>query len=227
MGLIVVFLAVLCIPVNAGVLEFSGISDQRLDTSDFKLAIYPTAVVNIPEVTPEGGIPVYLTGAGLREKSIVLFSVDVYYATSYLNQKVKLNEKQPMDQIRKSSVRAIQLTLLRDLSGEKIRDSFKDALEENGISVETPGFKKLFEQIDGEVKERTTVTIVGYTKKDGSQGILYSLPSKTVQVEEDGIADKFWLVWFGKPADSGLEKLKQGLMGKTALTKLPSQLLGE
>lgn len=139
-----------------------------------------------------------LTGHGIREKTILIASVNVYYAASYMDQK----------QLEKSKTRALVLTFLRDLNSDKIRSSFTDALKENEVDVETEAMQKLFAMMAFDVKKGSQVRFIG-TLGDASDTLLIELPGQTIKTEGPKLAENFWKIWFGKPADSGLKDLKE------------------
>lgn len=173
------------------------------EVDDRQVPIHKEARITIAGVTD--GATLNLTGWGLREKRILFFDVDVYVASSFANK--------PGAQWKDSTLRAIELLMLRDLSGEKVRSSFADTLKENDVDLTEAPVKKLLDQMKFDVAEGTRITILGYKKKDGTQGVIYQMPGRSQQVEGPRIADQFWSIWFGKPADGGLERLKKALMG--------------
>lgn len=199
---------------QSATLEWAGEKAKTLKSGDTTVEVHSEAKVLIPSVTGKTPTTVYLTGAGLREKPVVFFDVDVYFALSYWDHKEALSSKNPQDDLKKSKVKVMQLVLLRDLSADKIRDSFADALKENGVDLKSNAISGLLKALSFDVKEGARVTIVGYTRENGTQGIWYELEGNPnpVQVEGARIADDFWSVWFGKPADGGLKELKKALV---------------
>jgi len=195
---------------HASILEFQGTPLKKFEESGVQVPYYPEAVLKLPGVTPEGGAKLQSTGAGLREKKIVFVNVNVYLATSYMDGPAKLAEE-PLETLKKAKFRAIQLTLLRDLDASKIRDAFKDSLESNSVDPKSPGMSALLAQISFDVKKGDTITFAGYQNADGSQGVTYEAQGKTSKASGKGLADDFWSIWFGKPADGGLERLKKAL----------------
>jgi hypothetical protein len=193
----------------AALLEGVGTPAQTLEG----VKIYPEAKVKIGPRT----VDLKLTGAGLRKKKVVIINAKVYVAASYIDSPKGLDPKDPMKGIVASKVKALQLTLMRDLSAEKIRDSFRDSLASNQVDVKNPAIERTFAKITFDVKEGSTITLVGYEKAGGgSQVVTWELPGLTITDEAPGLADMFWKIWFGNPADGGLEKLKAELSGQKA-----------
>ena len=79
------------------------------------------------------------------------------------------------------------------------------------MDPKSPGMASLLSQITFDVKKGQTITFAGYQNADGTQGVTYELQGKTFQAKGKGLADDFWSIWFGKPADGGLERLKKAL----------------
>ena len=195
---------------QAALLEFQGTPLKKFEESGVQVPYYAEALLKVPGATPDGGAKLQSTGAGLREKKIVFVNVNVYLATSYTDGPSKIADA-PLEGLKKSKFRAIQLTLLRDLDADKIRDAFKDSLESNSVDLKSPGISALLAQISFDVKKGDTITFAGYQNADGSQGVTYEANGRTSRANGKGLADEFWSIWFGKPADGGLERLKKAL----------------
>jgi hypothetical protein len=195
---------------QAAMLEFQGTPLKKFDESGLQIPFYGEAILKLAGITPPAGVRLQATGAGLREKKIVFLNVNVYLASHYTDGLAKLPEE-PMDAIRKTKYRALQMTMLRDLSAEKIRDAFTDSLKSNAVDTESPGMASLLKQISFDVKKGQTITFAAFPLPNGSQGVLYELAGQSFRAEGPGLADQFWSIWFGKPADGGLERLKKAL----------------
>jgi hypothetical protein len=197
-------------PASAAVLEGVGAPARTFDESGVKVPVYA-------EVTPKlPGLPVgklYLTGAGLREKKIALFHVNVYIAASYIDHAGGLPAGAPMDGIQKSKVNALQLTFLRNLSAEQVRGAFVESLKKNGSDVTSPAIQGILSKLDSEMPKGSTLTLFGI-EHAARQTLSIETPTGAV-VTGDGpnLATQFWRIWFGEPADGGLEDLKAMLVG--------------
>lgn len=177
-------------------LQFAGTPEQIVTASDVSIPVY-SEVLYGPQTK------LLLTGHGIREKKILIASVNVYHAASYLEGA----------SLEKSRVRALCLTFLRDLDSGKIRSSFGDALKENGVSLESPEMQKLFALMSFDVKKGEKVHFIG-VRGEKTDTIFFELAGKTLKAEGSQLVENFWKIWFGKPADSGLEALKKLLIKK-------------
>ncbi len=176
----------------------------------------PVKTIEGVNVYPEvklGAEKLYLTGAGLRTKTVVIVKANVYVAAHYLDAGVVLDPKEPMKGLAQSKNRVLHLTFLRDLTSDKIKDSFKDALKENGVDTESGAVKKIFSELNFDMKEKGTVALVGSKLADGTEQLLVEGPTQ-ILASGKGLVSLFWTIWFGKPADGGLEDLKAELLGK-------------
>jgi len=153
-----------------------------------------------------------LTGAGKRVKKIVLIKVDVYAAAHYIDPSAKLTASDPLTGLRQAKAKALQLTFLRDVNAEKIRDSFSDALKENKVDLESPMMKLAFSKLTFDVKKGQTVSLLGLKKEGDTEVLHFESPAESFRIEGPGAATEFWKIWFGEPEDSGLEKLKAALL---------------
>lgn len=205
-------LAFILFPV---IVEGATLKTQGVPTQKFaeKVTVHPEAQV-VWEGAPK--LPkLKLTGAGIRKKKIAFVSLDVYVASSYLDEAISLNANDPMLAIRQTKVKAIQLTFLRDLSSDKIRSSFTAALKKNEVDLEAAPIKKAISLLDFDVKEGEVLTLLGYVKNPGTEVLVFETPKGPRVIEGPEVASLFWLIWFGVPEDSGLETLKEQLVGKS------------
>lgn len=183
---------------SAALLEFQGAPLRIFDESGMQVPFYADARLKVAGV-PADGVKLKATGAGLREKKIIFVNVNVYVAAHYT------------DGTPEKKIRALQMTMLRDLSAEKIRDAFADSLKSNAIDTESAGMASLLKQISFDVKKGQTITFVALPLANGSQAVAYDVAGQGFRAEGPGLADQFWSIWFGKPADGGLERLKKDL----------------
>ena len=157
---------------------------------------------------PGGTTRVYLTGAGLRKKKLAVIPVNVYVMASYLDTKEPITRSNPMESIARSRVRAVRMTLTRNVTARQIRESFEDSLDANGIDLEAPPIRKLLDSITFPVADGTNVDIIA----TGDE-VLVDVPNHPrVSSTGSGLGVDFWKMWFGVPVDSQMGTLKQELM---------------
>lgn len=197
-------------PARAGLLEFVGKPAKTIEASGQKIPVFYEARV----AAKEGAQKVLLTGAGVRVKKVVLIKANVYVATSYAEDPKAVQAGDPLEGFRKSRTRALQLTFLRDVSASKVRDAFRDSLKENDVDPAKAPIADLLAKLDLDLPEKGKLTFVGVTGA-GDDKLVVELPNdKQITVSGKGLVDDFWKIWFGKPADGGLESLKTDLAGK-------------
>jgi hypothetical protein len=149
------------------------------------------------------GKKLLLTGAGTRVKKVVLVKAKVYVAAHYTDEAKPVVE---------SSTRAMHLTFLRDVDAEKIRSSFTDSLKENGVDPENSAVKHILSALTFSMKDKGTLTLIGETGP-GREILTLEGPT-TTRAESKDVVTSFWKIWFGKPADGGLEDLQEELLRK-------------
>jgi hypothetical protein len=164
----------------------------------------------------------HLTGAGVRKKTKLIFTADVYVAASYLDNAGGFAKQlgEGLDVIRRASARAMLLTFVRGVSANQVRDSFKDALKENGADLESPPIKELFAKLVTDLPERSTVSFVSSSqdpKEDVVNVEIVTPKNENAKFTVRGpkLATTLWSMWFGNAADGGLGDLKAVLMGMT------------
>ncbi len=159
---------------------------------------------------------------GKRIKKILVVKANVYVAQLFVDQKDKFSKTPKeadletdltsLNSVSNLGVVALKLDFLRDLSADKIVDSFEDALKSNKLDVATnEGLKKVLAAVKkgGAVAQGDSIAIVGVN--GAAQDKLFVENSKGVAevVEGDSkLVENMFSIWLGIPADSGLERLK-------------------
>lgn len=159
---------------------------------------------------------------GLRKKKIAVFWAKVYvgqvFSTDGLSTPPKTIEE-GLETLSKQPVVAITLSFLRDVSVDKMRAAFGDALEANAVDPKSEAMKPLFAVLDksGGMKDHLTTTIVLERTTDGKEGFRFENGEGVVQAAslETGAIKKILMMWFGKPADSGVERLHKQFLGQS------------
>ena len=158
---------------------------------------------------------------GLRQKKVfALVIVKVYYAELLAAKPEALvkDDEHILDSLKTAGPVQLRLTLLRDLGGKKISESFAEALEANGLNEKdySSELKQVLEQISQikEFKKGDVFSIVG-TWKDKTETLYLQKPDGTVSRisgETSNFVDQIFKIWFGKPVDEKLASLKKELM---------------
>ena len=112
---LLLILAMVPPPTEAALLSPGTPPKEIRKQSGHKIPIYDsvTASVRLPNGTVSTLL--YRTGSGIREKSFVLFSVNAYFASHYMDTPDGFRGKEALSAIAKSRVHAIQLTFLRSI----------------------------------------------------------------------------------------------------------------
>lgn len=173
-----------------------------------KAALNSAASVKKPEYS--------LVGKGIRKKKIAIFSVKVYEAEFFVSNLslFKKEKVKPLEALAKMEGASIQLTFLRNLSSDQVRDSFSDALKANHVDPASPQMKEFFAQVVATEKfpEGKSVTL----SADVAKGVLTYVDvngkMNEIHADQKFVIDLF-SIWLGVPVDGGLADLKEALLG--------------
>lgn len=153
-----------------------------------------------------------LTGYGIRKKKVVFIKVNVYVASHYVSNPSAWTANDPAGALKKQPRRLLNLNFMRDVPGEKIKGAFEDSLKENGLDPERKDLAKILNGMAADLKEKDQISFSGTIDgKSGEQTLTAKGPSGSVEAKSPSIVDDMWSIWFGKPADGGLEDLKAEL----------------
>ena len=157
---------------------------------------------------------------GIRKKKVFgLATVKVYVAEFFSAAPEKLikTEDGILSSLKKSEAVELKLTMSRDLSGKKITDSFKEALEKNGLDLNSlsPELSSVLNELNqvAEFKKNDTVSLTS-TWNDTKATLFIQKPDgkiKQITGDEKFVTDLF-SIWFGTPADDKLADLKKALI---------------
>jgi len=198
--------------VYGAILSFKGQPVQWVEASDQKIPVYSEVSLDVASTPRPPVLKLYLTGAGVRVKKVVLLRVKAYVATSYVENPSLVRRETPLEGLGKNRVKAIQLTFVRNVDAGKIRSSFKDSLEANGVDISNPVIQKVFNQLTFDMPEKSTMTLVGFQKDPKTDILVFEVPNGTFVTEGEHLVSTFWKIWFGEPADGGIAELKQELL---------------
>ena len=193
------------VSARADILSFSGKPQLNIE----QVPVYGQASVR--EIGGKN-VDLKLTGAGVRIKKVVFVNIKAYVLASYLQDSTGLAAN-PMAVIDRNPVKALRLTFLRDISGSRMQDAFKDSLAENGYKPDDSTYGPILKQIAEDVKEKSTLDIVELPFKGDEDVLVFQYPDRKVTTKGKGIASAFWKIWFGKPADGELQDLKNEIVG--------------
>jgi hypothetical protein len=169
------------------------------------------------------GVPVHLLGKGVRKKRLV-FNFDIYEVMlfgkdpSSFDRDVQGNAA--LKSLTSMSLFGIRLKLLRDLSGDKIHESFSAALSVNKVSESDAmaAFRRAIKASGGVKKGEHIDLLVNISK-----GALTLVQGHQIVVIKGDRAffSQVFSIWLGTPADSGLEDLRNKLIEGSDISKEP------
>ena len=163
---------------------------------------------------------VELLGAGIRNK-IILISIPVYVAQLFSDNKagyVRSGDLALESLTSASSTVVLKITMLRDVSASKLADSFAEALETNGLSVDGGELADVLALVGNAADGDAGKDIVLMMKKNADLTVTLSMQDTTNQIQtytgSESLMKDIMSIWLGESADKGLEKLKSALLQK-------------
>ncbi|MBC7457882.1 MAG: chalcone isomerase family protein [Bdellovibrionaceae bacterium] len=157
---------------------------------------------------------------GIRKKKVFgLATVKVYVLEFFAADPSKLDKTEDgiLTSLKKAGAVELKLTMSRDLSGKKITDSFKEALEHNGLDINnlSKEMLELMAELSSvkEFQKGQAFSLLAMWK-DTTATLLIKRPDgsiKAITGNEVFVMDLF-AIWFGKPADDKLADLKKTLI---------------
>jgi hypothetical protein len=159
-----------------------------------------------------------LVGAGLRYKKVAFIKAKVYVGEFFADAPAKIVKTADgaLASLSAEKVIAIRMTFVRDVDGEKVSNGFKEALEENKVKLDSAEVKQFLQAVTsgGAVKDKQTLTVVG-DKRAAKEVVSYeNAAGKLVTISgEPGFVQNIFSLWLGKIDDSGLENLKNEILG--------------
>jgi hypothetical protein len=158
---------------------------------------------------------------GLRRKKVALFWAKVYVGQVFTGDALSAPKSisEAYEALTKQNAVAISLTFVRHVNADKVVDAFADSFNENGIDPKTDAsVKPLLEVLKkgGDMNDKQTMTVALTKAADGGETIAYDNGKGDVQTAslEKGTSAKVLKLWFGKPADSGVERLQKQFLGQ-------------
>lgn len=159
-----------------------------------------------------------LVGAGLRYKKVALFKADVYVGELFVDSPEKFTKTREgaLASLANQKAAAIRMTFLRDVEGEKVSSSFKDGLEENKVEI-SGNVKAFLDAVKGggESKKGSTLVLLGEKLAGGKEAVSWETGAGKVTTisGEAGLVKTIFSIWLGEIDDSGLESLRDEMLG--------------
>ncbi|MBI3295618.1 MAG: chalcone isomerase family protein [Deltaproteobacteria bacterium] len=183
-------------------------SPQMIPLNGYSIPVYPGLTVG----TTETDYSLTLTGYGVMKKTVLIVTVDVYLAASYVTESQFPIHSDPLGRLESAPVKALQMTLVRDVSGDQLKAALADALSLNGSDPNDPKFVSLFSPLSNGLKAGDTTLTISYTK-GGIDTVLSLTTSQSQAVQGSGLGMDIWKIWFGATDDDNSTALKNALIG--------------
>lgn len=181
----------------------------NIDVSGTMMKVYPQATLN----TPNGAVNLNLTGYGIRQKSVAFVKVNVYLATSYVDDSTALSANSPMDSLKAAKGRVIILDMLRTMTAQDIRTAFEEALDVNGVDVNAKAIQSVFSKFQGDLYAGDRILLASYPGERSAETLVIELPKSNISEVGNFLGLDFWKIWFGEPVDALMGELKAKLSG--------------
>jgi len=167
-------------------------------------------------------------GEGLRYENTPTGYKRIYLAQFFSENPTAMSRdiKTAQSTLDAAGMKALKLTFtyLFPIPSSKVAGAFNDALGLNITSADNGVFDTAKTNFINAVQngssfaKNTAITLVGYTKADGSgDQVIYEDSSGTANTVDGpkGFANKIFAIWFGNinPSDTGLLKLEPQLLG--------------
>jgi hypothetical protein len=158
-------------------------------------------------------------GAGLRSKRVAIINVKVYVAQLMVSDASRFvhSADGALASMADMSQVAIRLDFLRGVDADTVQSSFRDALTANNVDFTSPAIMAFLNAVSagGDAVDGKALTIVGERLSSTADAITYEdSDGKTTTVTgPTGFLRSIFSIWLGEPADSGVDNLKQALIG--------------
>ncbi len=209
------FLAlVVSMQLFAGDIEFKG-EAKSVKISGTEVKVFPEAVLK----TGDKELKVKLTGHATRVKDIpILGKRNVYQIASYMDDLSNVNPEKPLDSLKDTKARVLQLTMLMSMTGGQMRGSLEDSLKANEVDITTTAFKDLFAKFKFSLDAGDTATIMMFTKEGNVEKVLIEVNNSNpiaFSQEAKFLGFDLWKAWFGAKfvkGDDGVKNLQPKLL---------------
>lgn len=193
-------------------IEFSG-TPTNYSVGGTNINIYPTATVTLPNGEK---VDFSLSGKGLRQKWLGIIKVNAYIGIHYLDNPAVLQNSDPIGSLSHARRRLMILHMLQNVSAEDIRAEFDDALDVNGVNLDSPEMKSLREKTTYSLKAGERAHLIGYeVPGDSFENIMIFTNTKLITERGSTLVSDVWKTWFGIPVDAEMATFKKALLSGT------------
>lgn len=180
----------------------TNISQQKYE--EFKLA----ASTQYDDGTTKADLKAFSTGIR-KKKAFGLVTVKVYHAELLLAkaENIKKEEDLALESLKAAGPIHLRLTMLRDLTGKQISDSFKEVLQAFDLKEEnySQELKDIFKEISGitEFKKGEVFSLAANWTDKKATLLIQKPDQQIIKISgSDVFATQLFQIWFGKPVDA-------------------------
>jgi hypothetical protein len=158
-------------------------------------------------------------GEGLRFKKVVLIKARVYVGQLFVSDAAVFSreKEKALESLAPMKAVAMQMTFLRNVDANTVQEAFRESFKENKISMDEAPIQKFLAAVKagGEATENKTLTIASEVV-GGKEFVTYEGTNKNpITIEgPGGFRRQIFSLWLGKPTDSGVEHLQEGILKK-------------
>lgn len=153
-------------------------------------------------------------GAGLRYKKVVFVKANVYVGELFVSQPSEFKSGSMLDSLDGMNAVAMQMTFLRNVDGPTLASAFSDAFEENGVDVKAGAARDFLAAVKagGPAAEGKGLVVAGSRAGEEETVSYENAQGKVVKITGPrGFRRQVLSLWLGKPVDSGVENLQEGI----------------
>ncbi len=151
-------------------------------------------------------------GHALRNKKVAFMDFKVYVVELLMPIDSTWNQK-AADFVA-ASPNGIQMSFLRDVPADKMKDAFNESLKANQVDTKSESVQAFIKAVKkvGDLKNKD-VFLISRKKSDKGDSVLLLIPGRAKEIITGpaGWSDGIMKIWAGKAADSGLEKMQKEL----------------
>jgi hypothetical protein len=143
----------------------------------------------------------YLTGTGVRQKEVAVFSVDVYVISHYMRDLPPTKSRAAV--IAADVDKMFALRMLRDLSAAQIQDALRESFATNGYGNRAK-IDAFVSAVDRQLPKGSTITI----RYDAASKITTASTKGRAPVSIPGVdfMTATWSIWLGQIDQDGLSE---------------------
>ncbi len=152
-------------------------------------------------------------GFGVRVKKVALMNVKIYVAQLFVSELDRLDKAADriLSSLDAQTAAMLKITLIRNVTGEQIKESFESALQANSVDTKRADMQNFFNVVmkySPEVGDSydfvsldTNHLLMIFNSASGTKSDVVELRTSDI-----------WSIWFGVPADAGMKKLKDAIL---------------